>query len=537
MNENEKKEFVPIPTYPPTESSNTIKTQRREGENRDLVFAVVMALLGILFINFLFFGGQGVGTAAVLILMFAATLIYRKKPKKFTVYSLFCALGTLVLSAGLVFSEKGLSDFTVFTMAVLLFDVYFIDTCDLRQFRGGSTRSVLDWAMYFLVFPFDKLADGGYALFHQKDAGNGGGRRKFLGILIGLLIAFPLLCIVIPLLISSDAAFEGLINKLPDIKIGEILVSLLFGLPMAFLLFTRQFAVNTATIEKSKKTERRGIDPTVIYTVLTVVSLAYLLYLFSQLAYFVNGFSGLLPEGYNMAEYARRGFFEMCAVCGINLAVVFLSMFLCRKKEGKRPMGVRLLGLYLCIFSLFLDCTAMSKMVMYIERFGMTKLRIVTSLFMIFLGVTFVAVILRLFIKKTPYVKIALITAAIIVGVTAFTGIDRVIADYNVNAYFEGKLSSVDTETLRELETYGTVPALVRLAENDNSQLSKNAKSILNDMYFSAFAEYNENGKRIFNTDYDNLRGYKYHEYKGLELLKEKKDLFFTMDNGLNGYR
>ena len=44
---------------------------------------------------------------------------------------------------------------------------------------------------------------------------------------------------------------------------------------------------------------------------LGMISLVYVLYLVSQLAYFSGGFSGILPKGYTMAEYARRGFFEM----------------------------------------------------------------------------------------------------------------------------------------------------------------------------------------------------------------------------------
>lgn len=533
MDNNEKKEFVPMPTYPP-QPKTTPKTVKRPGTGKDKTFGTLLAVLGILTVNCLLFGGIGIGAAALILIMFAATLIYRGKPKKMSFYAVILAIGVFALGAEIVFADSDLCAFMMLIAVIVLFDTYFIETENFRAYRGGSIRSLIDFNSYTFSMTFGKLGDGTYALFRgEKEDGEEKkkGKGKFGKILLGALIALPVLCVVVPLLISSDAAFEGLMNKLPDVDVPEIIVSVLFGLFIALLLFSRQFALKDVEVKQASKTERKGIDKTVIGTALVLISLVYVLYILSQTAYFFNAFSGLLKEGYTVAEYARRGFFEMCAVCFINLGIVFFGMFFCRKYDGKRPAAIRLLALFLCVFSLLLDATAMSKMVLYIKSFGMTKLRIVTSLFMIFLAIVFFSVILRLFIKKTPYMKIALIAAALIIGAAGFTGIDRFIADYNVDAYMSGKLDSVDTDTLSKLYSYSTVPALVRLGECDNSQLSKEACEILNDKYYTAFAEYDgeyvTTGRMTFDTEYKNWRGYRYFEYRGLELLKEKKELFF----------
>ncbi len=510
------------------------KKEKRPGETRDAVFGAVMALLSVILVNGLIFKGIGLGTAFCLIAMFVSTVVYIGKPKKMGVYSAVCGIAVLALSAGLVFSDPGLYAFTAFCGAVFVFDVFFIETADVRKYPGGTVRSFRDLMSYWFAMTFGKLESGFYGLFHKKGEGEKGSRKVF-SVLIGVVIAIPVLLVVVPLLVSSDAAFEALIDRIPDIKVGEIIVSLIFGLPVAMLLFSRQFAISGGDLpEKKEAKERGGIDPTVVMTTLTVISLAYVLYLVSQLAYFFNAFSGLLGEGYTVAQYARRGFFEMSAVCAVNLAVVFFGLWLCKNKKNSenKPLAVRMLSLFLCVFSLLLDATAMSKMVLYIKSFGMTRLRIVTSLFMIFLAVVFLAVTVRIFVKKTPYVKIAVCAAAVICAVTCYTGVDRVIADYNVNAYLDGRLSSVDTETINYLESYSTVPALLKLAKCDNRQLSNDAKAALNNKYYLAFAEYKEKEDGttvvVMNTDKFDLRAYKYFEYRGRELLKENKDLFYS---------
>ena len=75
-------------------------------------------------------------------------------------------------------------------------------------------------------------------------------------------------------------------------------------------------------------------------TALGAVCAVYLAYLFSQLAYFVGGFSGILPEGFTRAEYARRGFFEMTCLAGVNLALMTFGVGKVRH-SGRTPRVAR----------------------------------------------------------------------------------------------------------------------------------------------------------------------------------------------------
>ena len=106
-----------------------------------------------------------------------------------------------------------------------------------------------------------------------------------------------------------------------------------------------------------------------------------------------------LPKDFTVAEYARRGFFEMCAIVAINLGLIVLAAGLCRKEQGRVPGPVKGLALFLCVFSLILVATALSKMVLYMGSFGLTRLRVLTSVFMVFLGLVVAAEAVKLFVS------------------------------------------------------------------------------------------------------------------------------------------
>ena len=136
----------------------------------------------------------------------------------------------------------------------------------------------------------------------------------------------------------SGAAFEGLLNSVfKDLftVAAQIVVSVLL-LP---LILSFAFSLTKQRKQNAPLKEGKGLDTAFITAFLGALSVVYLVYLFSQLAYFFNAFRGLLPEGYDFsyAEYARRGFFELCAVAGINLVLLMGAMLFSRKKEGRLP--------------------------------------------------------------------------------------------------------------------------------------------------------------------------------------------------------
>jgi len=205
-----------------------------------------------------------------------------------------------------------------------------------------------------------------------------------------------------------------------------------------------------------------------VNTVLCSVNLLYAVYLLSQLAYFAGGFAGILPEEYTFAEYARRGFFEMAMLCAIDLGIIGLSLGLV-KKEGRAPFSTRLLCLGICAVTLFFVAAASSKMFLYISSYGLTRLRLLTQIIMLFMALVTVFVAIWLFVPRLPYMNVILLAGLIIGSLTLWADVDTQVAAYNVNAYIGGKLETVDLTYLCSLSD-GAVPHICRLTEEAPEQ-------------------------------------------------------------------
>ena len=139
-------------------------------------------------------------------------------------------------------------------------------------------------------------------------------------------------------------------------------------------------------------------------------------------------------------------------------------------------------------------------MVLYINRFGLTRLRLLTSAFMIFLGIVFIVLILRVFITKLPYMRPVVLAAAIIVMLVGFADVDATIARYNIYAYQSGKLSSIDVEELMHLDD-SAVPYMIDLLDDQDETVRKAIRLHL-DARRSALKtqlEKNEYDFRVFN--------------------------------------
>ena len=282
---------------------------------------------------------------------------------------------------------------------------------------------------------------------------------------LGLVCAVPVLCAVIPLLIRSDAAFEGLMQHMfsdfASTAAQCILALLLFPLLVGFAFSMRKDAPRPGDPKPRKR-----VDTTILAAFLGVLSLCYLVFLFSQLAYFFSAFSGMLPEDYafTVADYARRGFFEMCWIAGINLCVLYALLLLAKQNDGKIPVLLRVFGTFIGVFTLLILSTAISKMVLYVYAFGMTVLRIGTSAFMAFMAVVFIALLLRFYIAKIRVLPVAAVTAAVVLLVLGLGNAQRFAAQYNYTAYASGKLAAIDVEYLRRLGDEG-IPYLIRLTD------------------------------------------------------------------------
>lgn len=385
----------------------------------------------------------------------------------FIIAEAFCLVPVLYSNYFINFLAAAFSFVLLFYLAVSVSGAELFG----RHFVIDALKSI--FVRPFISFSAAPLA--AFSIFKGKKRA-----KNLLYILLGLLAALPVTIIVVNLLIHSDGMFEGMMNgfaqMLPKLS-GALVTEIIFAIPVGFILFGAMFSMNKPAPEhRGAAPDYRVIPPALSYAAVTPLCVFYLLYFFSQFGYFTSAFSGTLPEGFSIAEYARRGFFELCAVAVINLFVIMMIQAFTRRCENdKRPAALRIYTVVLSVFSLLLIACSISKMIMYISRMGMTKERIYTTWFMTLLAAAFVLVIVWQF-RDMKFWRSMFVAFTVLMAVLCFGNVDGMISRYNISSYENGTLASLDVSMLKnDIGIPAVAPAAEHLArgENDPAVLSE----------------------------------------------------------------
>lgn len=448
-------------------------------DRRDLALAIVWGLLAVLGVNASLFGGFQLGYAVTCAGAALTGGIYLRRCGRVTAYGAFC-LATLLACAGVfVWHTDRLTRFCLGGGIVFCAMLALAEYTDIRRWDSSGIGCIADVCALFLARPLSHLGVAVGAIFRREQDGQVQ-KRRCGGVLLGLLCAIPVLAVLVPLLIGADAAFEGLMQMTVLEHLGEWLGSLVLGLGVFCLVYARLFGLrHRLDVPPATPCRTRlGLDVAPICTFLGAISLIYIVYLAAQFAYFTNAFSGILPADYTAAQYARRGFFEMCILCAINLELVGGCLALSRKTAGKAPLPTRLFCLFILLFSLGLVATSAAKMALYIQSFGLTRLRVLTSVCMAMMTVVIVAVAVRLFRPRFAYMRLCVVGVALIGLCAAYIDVDTLVARYNVTAYQQQRLETVDVNTLENLSD-GAVPYLAMLTKDKNADVAREATQAL----------------------------------------------------------
>lgn len=445
--------------YQPPQPPKPFTTGKRE-----FVYGGLIVLVSLAAVNFTLYGGFNLGfAAAALISLLVCTGYLLLSGCKPTPYSLSILALCAVIAAGFGRSDDGFVKAVLLIFLFLGINLGFGLLSGKNRFSPDHFLTLGDSFSVCFGLSFGQLEPALSGLV--KAIRSGGKLGRGLGsVALGLCIVFPILLAVIPLLISADAAFDGLVSLLPEFRFQEMLVTLVGGAMLFCLLYTRAAALVHSSVPGSADRKATGkLSPITVNTVMGAVCFVYLFYLISQLAYVSGGFSGLLPPQFTLAEYARRGFFEMGALCAINLAVISLCLGIV-KKQGSAPLSLRLMCLFLGLVTLFLVASASAKMFLYIGSYGLTRLRLLTQIIMLFLAISTVTVMVWLFLPKIPCMKVIILAALIIGAAVIWLDVDSMVAGFNVDAYLSGRLSHLDMEHLTSLGS-GAAPHIDRLAK------------------------------------------------------------------------
>ena len=391
--------------------------------------------------------------------------ILRGRMRFGAVQKLVALSALLAAAAALLWANRFLSFICfIYLMAAYVYLVYAATGNTLED--GLSPLVGADLVRAWLIYPFSSFAK----LFPALSPKGGKGVVKtalkvFLGLFLAVIPTFLALS-----LLSYDSGFSALIERLFSFdseKLIENLLRLVFGIPIAMYLFGLYVSSvsgscrekMTAESCRARASRRRILSFITAAAAFLPLLAVYGVFFFSQWSYYTAAFSGVLPQGLSYAEYAREGFFQLCAVAGMNFLIMLCIM---RYVNQKNPVLLRTLCIVLVLFTLILLVTAASKLWLYIARYGLTQDRVYAAWFMGLLAVLFVLIIVGQFIPAFKTLPLCLAVTVVLFLLFALSGTNRWIAEYNVGRYLSGSAEEIDLDMLGELGD-DAVPSLVRL--------------------------------------------------------------------------
>lgn len=437
------------------------------------VCAVLAMLAGFLFIRFTLYHTTGIFTTLFFWFLLTLEIVFVKKSGKQFSRAELCQLTMMYLfsCAYIITANQTLKILTTIFM-ILNSSLFLLGVSS----KFNIVLRFLPEALPLSVIAMP-LAEAGKC-FGAVRTSKGRGLWKNIGyILGGLLIALPMTCLVAALLCEADENMSALLGnflKLPPEEILILVTHLIFGVLLGCLIFSSMYSAAHKTILLDaevceKKAESfRFIPNLMVYAAVTPLCVLYVLYVISQINYFTGGFTGILSEGYTYAEYARKGFFELCAVCCINLAVIGSIGFFAKLTGSVKPVMLKIYSIFLCLCSLFLAGTAIAKMFLYIRYYGMTRLRVYTTWFMFLLVIGFIVLLIRQFRYSLNIGKIGYVIFVAMFGLLVFSRPDAWILRYNADQYLAGNLQEFDTSI-----SYISPDALAVLSSYDESELAR----------------------------------------------------------------
>jgi hypothetical protein len=213
--------------------------------------------------------------------------------------------------------------------------------------------------------------------------------RRFRGVLIGLLIAAPLVLVFGALFAGADPVFAELATRVLNFNLFSLTSHAAFiGFVAALAAGGLRFALlqpARAPLEQNLVPRLSGMPAAIALGTLDIL---FLLFVVVQARYFFGGSSLVASTtGLTYAEYARRGFFELLVVAGLVIPVLLGADTLVRGEPDVVRRRVRGLAGVLLVLLAVIMVSALQRMRLYVAAFGLSEVRLYATATMVYIAV------------------------------------------------------------------------------------------------------------------------------------------------------
>lgn len=284
---------------------------------------------------------------------------------------------------------------------------------------------------------------------------------------ISLLIVFAVVGVVILLLVSADSIFANIFENIGSIFnyinisstfsmiIRIALVIIAYFLFLSFILKLKQnYNIETKEIKNSNNKYAFTIK-----LLLIALNIVYLVFCFIQVE---SLFAKINTVEFSYANYARTGFFQLMIVSLINFVVILVS----NKFNENKEKSIKILNLFLVIFTVIIALSSMYRMYMYQMEFGLTYLRMFVYIILITELLTFIPIVIYIFNEKFDFLKWSGIIWICIYCIINYMNIEKIIINYNISNTNSDR--TIDYEYISEIASEDSFGILEEKLEDNN---------------------------------------------------------------------
>jgi hypothetical protein len=277
-----------------------------------------------------------------------------------------------------------------------------------------------------------------------REALRGRWKGGALAVSRGVLLAAPLLVLFGALFVAADAVFERLVIEVFGFDLAKVFSHLFLFCFFAWITAGLIWAGLMARIPQNLGIPRpRAISLGIVEVgmVLGLLDLLFLTFVVIQVRYLFGGAGHVATTaGLTYAEYARHGFFELATVTALALPMLLLTHWLFRPENRNHEVAFKALAGVMVALLFVVVASALQRMYLYTSEFGLTELRLYTTVFMFWISavlVWFVLTVLRSHRDRFAF-------GALVAGFAAIVAInvmnpDALIANTNIDRMQQGK--------------------------------------------------------------------------------------------------
>ena len=385
------------------------------------VFGLGSLIYGILYAILLYENPVAITFPIIIAITLAICVFVLKKFKVPVKKNGYFFMGVIQLLAIAVCLTENQSIIAYNKVAIFLLLFFFMmeQVYDTKGWQVGKNIGKL-FMRIFNIFVYYGKPWTHLGAFYMGKEGQKNKNRKYVAIGIG--IAIPLVLIICCLLASADKIFDSFFVRIFENLISVDTILIIFIAIMAYSIMY-SFICSAMTTSEEVMDERKKLPTVIAITFTTIIVAIYIGFCVLQISYLFNGYS----DGMTYSQFAREGFFELLFVSGINLVMVVICI---EAFEKSKVLDIVLIVISACTYILI--GSSAYRMILYVEAYELTFLRIFVLWFLVVLAIWMTGAIIYIKKRNWNYFKFSVCVIAMMYLIFVYANPDRIIIKYNI---------------------------------------------------------------------------------------------------------